>query len=267
MQSLNNTQKEIVYLDVEKIYPNPYQPRKIFEERTIEDLALSIQSYGVIEPVLVREVKGYFYELIAGERRLKACKKIGIEKIPAVITNINNKDSACIALIENVQRENLNFIEEAEGFQTLMVDFGYTQEEIAMIIGKKQSTISNKLRLLKLKKDIKHTIIENKLTERHARALLKLENEDIQRDVLKKILKFDLNVKKTEELVDNTLKRLLGLSLKEESRIKGYIGDLRIFTNTIKNAVETMQQSGVEANYSVEKKDDGYEINIKVCKS
>ena len=164
MQSLNNNQKEIIYLDVEKIYPNPYQPRKIFEENSIEELSISIEKYGVLEPILVREVKGSFYELVAGERRLKACKKIGIAKIPAIITNINKKDSACMALIENVQRERLNFIEEAEGFQTLMVDFGYTQEEIAKIIGKKQSTISNKLRLLKLKKDIKNTIIQNKLT-------------------------------------------------------------------------------------------------------
>lgn len=264
MQSLNNNQKEIIYLDVEKIYPNPYQPRKIFEENSIEELSISIEKYGVLEPILVREVKGSFYELVSGERRLKACKKIGIAKVPAVITNINKKDSACMALIENVQRERLNFIEEAEGFQTLMVDFGYTQEEIAKIIGKKQSTISNKLRLLKLKKDIKSTIIQNKLTERHARALLKLDNENLQREVLEKILKFDLNIQKTEELVENTIKRLAGKSLKTEKKIKGYIGDLRIFTNTIKSAVDVMKDSGVDTNYSVVKNKNGYEINIKV---
>ncbi len=263
MQSLTNTQKEIVYLDVEKIYPNPYQPRKSFEEKAIEDLALSIEKYGVLEPILVREVKGC-YELIAGERRLKACKKINMAKIPAIITTINKKDSACMALIEGVQRENLNFIEEAEGFQTLMVDFGYTQGEIAKMIGKKQSTISNKLRILKLKKDIKNTILQNKLTERHARALLKLENEKLQREVLEKIIKFNLNIQKTEQLIDNTIKRLNGESLKSQKNIKGYIGDIRIFTNTIKNAVETMQQSGVDTNYSLIKNENGYEITIKV---
>ncbi len=265
MQSLKNSQKEILYLDVEKIYPNPYQPRKIFEEASIEELSSSIMQYGVIEPIIVRELKGSFYELVAGERRLKACKKIGMAKIPAIISNINKKESACMALIENVQRERLNFIEEAEGFQTLMVDFGYTQEEIAKTIGKKQSTISNKLRLLKLKKDIKATIIQNKLTERHARALLKLDNENTQREVLQKILKFDLNVQKTEELVENTIKRLEGKSLKTEKKIKGYIGDLRIFTNTIKGAVDVMKESGVDTNYSIIKSDNGYEINIKVC--
>ncbi|WP_250278151.1 nucleoid occlusion protein [[Clostridium] colinum] len=265
MQNLNNIQREIIYLDVEKIHPNPYQPRRIFEENSIEDLSASIEAYGVIEPILVRDIKGVFYELIAGERRLKACKKIGIAKIPAIITNINKKDSACMALIENVQREKLNFIEEAEGFQTLMVDFGYTQEEIAKIIGKKQSTISNKLRLLKLKNDIKNTIIQNNLTERHARALLKLDNEKTQKEVLEKILKYDLNVQKTEELIENTIKKMSGQSLKTDKKIKGYIGDLRIFTNTIKNAVETMQDSGVNTNYSVVKKENGYEINIKVC--
>ncbi len=134
MQSLQNNQKEIIYLDVEKIYPSPYQPRKTFEENSIDELSLSIVKYGVIEPILVRELKGSFYELIAGERRLKACKKIGIEKIPAIISHISEKDSACMTLIENVQRERLNFIEEAEGFQTLMVDFGYTQEEISKIL-------------------------------------------------------------------------------------------------------------------------------------
>lgn len=264
MQSLKNTQKEIIYLDVEKIYPNPYQPRKSFEENSITELSNSIEKYGVIEPILVRKVKNSFYELVAGERRLKACKKIGIAKIPSIITNITEKDSACMALIENVQRERLNFIEEAEGYQTLMVDFGYTQEEIAQTIGKKQSTISNKLRLLKLKKEIKNTIIQNNLTERHARALLKLDNEKIQLEVLEKILKFDLNVQKTEQLVDNTIKRLSGESLKPEKKIKGYIGDFRIFTNTIKGAVDVMKESGVDTNYSVIKNKNGYEINIKV---
>lgn len=265
MQNFKNIQKETIYLDIEKIYPNPYQPRKIFEENTIEELSVSIMEYGVIEPIIVRELKGSFYELVAGERRLKACKKLGMAKIPAIISNVSKKDSACMTLIENVQREKLNFIEEAEGFQTLMVDFGYTQEEIALIIGKKQSTISNKLRLLKLKKDIKNIIIQNKLTERHARALLKINDENIQREILEKILKFDLNIQKTEELVENTIKRLEGKSLKTEKKIKGYIGDLRIFTNTIKSAVDVMKESGVNTNYSIIKNKYGYEINIKVC--
>lgn len=264
MQSLQNTQKEIVYLDVEKIYPNPYQPRKVFEEQSIDELAQSIENYGVIEPIIVREKK-CIYELVAGERRLKACKKINMAKIPAIIVNANNQTSACMSLIENVQRETLNFIEEAEGFQTLMVDFGFTQEQIANMIGKSQSMVSNKLRLLKLKKDIKNTIIQNKLTERHARALLKINDQRVQREVLSKILKFDLNIQKTEQLVENTLKRIRGESLKNPKKIKGYIGDLRIFTNTIKCAVETMKQSGVDTKYCVKKEDDGYEIKIKVC--
>lgn len=264
MQNIKTNQKQITYLDVRKIYPNPYQPRKVFDESSIDDLCISIRRYGVIEPILVRRVKDVFYELVAGERRLKACKKLNIEKIPSIVTNMNKKDSACIVLIENVQRERLNFIEEAEGYQTLMVDFGYTQEEIARLIGKKQSTICNKLRLLKLKKDIKNIIIENKLTERHARALLKLDNEQLQREILEKILKFDLNVAKTEELIENTINRLSGKSLKQEKKIKGYIGDLRIFTNTIKGAVDVMKESGVNTNYSIMKSDDGYEINIKV---
>ena len=265
MQNLANIEKEIIYLNVDKIYPNPYQPRKIFEEKSLEELSLSIKKYGVIEPITVRLIKGFFYELVTGERRLKACKKLELKKIPAIVISMSDKDSAAIALIENIQRENLNFIEEAEGFQTLMVDFGYTQEEISKIIGKKQSTISNKLRILKLNKSIKTKLIENNLTERHARALLKIENEKTQKEVLEKVIKFGLNVKKTEDLIENTLKRMSGENLKNVQKIKGYISDIRIFTNTIKNAVNVMQESGVNTDYSVIKKDNGYEINIKVC--
>lgn len=264
MQSLKNIQNEITYLDVEKIYPNPYQNRKFFEENSIIELSKSIIQYGIIKPIIVREIRGSFYELISGERRLKACKKIGIEKIPAIISNINKKESAFMSLIENIQIEKLNFIEEAEGFQTLMVDFGYTQEEIANIIGKNQTNINNKLCLLNLKKDIKATIIQNKLTEQHALALLKINDENIQREILEKILKFDLNIQKTKELVDNTLKRLNGKSLKKSKKLKIYIGDLRIFTNTIKDAVNIMKDSGFKTKYSIIQNKNEYEINIKI---
>ncbi|MDE6182634.1 MAG: ParB/RepB/Spo0J family partition protein, partial [Eubacteriales bacterium] len=166
MKNFISEKREITYLPVAKIIPNPYQPRKIFNQNALVDLAESIKIYGVLEPICVRYIKG-IYEVIAGERRLIASKRAGLLEIPCIITNITDKDSASIALIENIQRENLNFFEEAEGFQNLMVNFGYTQEDISKIVGKKQSTISNKMRLLRLPKDIKATILENNLSERH----------------------------------------------------------------------------------------------------
>lgn len=259
-----NTKKEITYIPIQNIIPNPYQPRKIFSQSTLTDLAESIKKYGVLEPICVRYVRGT-YEIIAGERRLIASKKAGLSEVPCIINNITDKDSASIALIENIQRENLNFFEEAEGYQNLMVNFGYTQEEISKIIGKKQSTISNKMRLLKLPKDIKTSILENNLSERHARALLKIENSNIQREVLEKIIKYGLNITKTEEFIEKTLKRVSGNSIKNRQKIKGFITDLKIFTNTIKSAVDIMKESGVATDYSVTKMDNGYEINIKVC--
>lgn len=263
MQSLNNIQREIVYLDLEKILPNPYQTRKIFDEVSIDELSKSISKYGVLEPILVREVKGYF-EIVSGERRLKACKKLGMIKIPSIIINITKKDSAYITIIENTQRETLNFIEEAEGFQTLMVYFGYTQEEIAKNIGKTENVVNSKLSILRLKKEIKETILQNKLTERHAVALLKLRNYSLQKEVLEKVIKYNLNAKKTEQLVENTIKRNAGISLKNGKKVKCYVSDLRIFTNTIKDAVNTMKCSGIDTNYSIVKNDNGYEIKIKI---
>lgn len=264
MSDFTNNQKEIVYLKVDKIYPNPYQPRKTFKESSISELCESIKKYGIIYPVTVRYIKG-IYEIIAGDRRLKACKKIGLKEIPAIILNLSDKESASLSLIENMQRESLNFIEEAEGFQTLMVDFGYTQDEIAKILCKKQSSISNKMRILRLNKEIKNTIIENNLSEKHSKSLLKINNPSIQKEILEKIIKFDLNAKKTEKLVENMIEKVPETYPENEQKIKGYIGDIRIFTNTIKNAVDTMQESGLSTNYSVVKKDNSYEINIKVC--
>lgn len=254
-------QKKVVrYLDVMRICPNPYQRRKNFDEISLRELANSIQIYGVIEPICVRYIKGDTFELISGERRLRACKMLKIRAIPAIIINMSDRECASISLIENIQKDNLNFIEEAEGFQTLMVDFGYTIEDIAYSICKRQSLIENKLSLLKFKKDIKRIIIENGVSESHALALLKVQDEQLQIYILNNIIENDLNIRKTEELITETLQNLP----KKSRTIKGYISDIRIFTNTIKSAVEIMNNSGIGTDYLVEKKDGFYEIKIKV---
>ena len=163
----------VTYIQMDKIFANPSQPRKVFKDEALEELSGSIKEYGVLQPILLRD-DGKGYTIIAGERRFKAAKLAGLDKIPAIIKTMDSREVALIALVENVQREDLNFLEEARGYKKLMDDFGLTQTEIAEKMNKKQSTISNKIRLLTLPEDIQESILNNNLTERHARALLKL---------------------------------------------------------------------------------------------
>ena len=180
--------KNIVYIRIENIRPNPYQPRKKFERASLEELCESIKQYGIIQPINVR-ISGSGYELVAGERRLRAAEMAGLREIPAIILDVSDNDSAIMALIENLQREDLTYFEEAEGYQNLLSEHNLTQEELAEKIGKSQSTIANKIRLLRLSPLIKKILIDNSLTERHARALLKLHDEQLQLKVLKRSAK------------------------------------------------------------------------------
>ena len=252
---------EIHYIPVEKIRTNPYQPRKFFEKSLLEDLAASIKEYGVIQPVTVRLINGN-YELVAGERRLRASKLAGLETIPAAVVSVSDCDGAIVAMIENLQRQDLNFLEEAEGFQNLIADYGFTQERLAQKMGKSQSSIANKLRILKLSRTVQKILIENNLTERHARALLKLDSEESQIKALKKIVGDDLTVKKTDELIEQMLST--SPLLEEKPRVRLYIKDIRLFTNTIKQAVEIMNLSGIKTEYDIEEMSDGCFISILV---
>lgn len=259
------SEQSIAYIPVDKVRPNPYQPRRTFDKMGLEELAISIREFGVLQPISVRYINGTSYELVAGERRLRACKMIGLETIPAVIMNLTDRDSALLALIENLQRENLSFLEESEGYANLIRDYGLTQEELAMKVGKSQSTIANKMRLLKLAPLVKKVIIDHDLSERHARALLKLPDEQLQLKVLQKVIHEGLTVKKTEELVDKAIQHLMDESKgKKEQKVKTYMRDIRLFTNTIQQAIDVMQQAGVEAHYQMEEKEDCYEIRIRI---
>ncbi len=261
-------QKELTiqYIAVDRVRPNPYQPRKVFTQSALEELAHSIAEHGLMQPITVRII-GNSYELIAGERRLKASKLAGLTEIPAVIVEVTNKNSAVLALIENLQRENLNFLEESEAFQTIMQDYGYTQQELAKTLGKNPSTIANKLRILKLSPAIKKKLVEYNLTERHARALLKLPTEELQMEVLEKVGKQELNVKKTEQLIEQVLVNLTQEKVEEKKnnqKFRAFVRDIRLFTNTITQAVDMIQQSGIDAKYTMKQEDDGYEIRIKI---
>ncbi|HHV98736.1 MAG TPA: nucleoid occlusion protein [Clostridiaceae bacterium] len=241
--------KDITYIKIENIRPNPYQPRKKFNKASLEELCDSIKQYGVIQPINVRKIANGRYELVAGERRLRAATMAGLEEIPAIIINVDDNDSAVMALIENLQREDLNYLEEAEGYNNLIVEHGFTQEELARKMGKSQSTIANKIRLLKLSPLIKKILVDNNLTERHARALLKLHDEQLQLKILKYVCEKGLNVKKTEELVERTIEKYTNETNKKpaEKKCTRSIKDIRIFVNTIRQAIEIMRKSGVNA--------------------
>lgn len=241
--------KNITYVKIENIRPNPYQPRKQFNKISLEELCESIKQYGVIQPINVRKISANMYELVAGERRLRAATMAGLKEIPAIVVDINDNDSAVMALIENLQREDLSYMEEAEGYNNLINEHGFTQEELAAKIGKSQSTIANKIRLLKLPPLVKKILADNNLTERHARALLKLHDEQLQLKVLKTVCEKGLNVKKTEELVERAIDRYTRQENEKKNKAKytKAIKDIRIFVNTIKQSIELMKKSGVDA--------------------
>lgn len=257
---------KIEYIQVDKIRPNPYQPRKFFEQAALEELASSIKEHGLMQPITVRAI-GDAYQLIAGERRLKASKLVGLTEIPSVITEVSNQDSAVLALIENLQREDLNFIEESQAYYDIIKDHGYTQQQLAKSVGKNQSTVANKLRLLKLPSEVIKKIVENNLSERHARALLRLPDEKSQLKILKLIIDKELNVKRTEEMIDKMLISLTQddkIKKEHDKKVKRFLNDIRLFTNTITQAVDIVRQSGIDAKYTMKEQADGYEIKIKI---
>ena len=255
-------QKKVNYIPIDLILPNVYQPRKYFNEESLEELAQSISSYGIVQPLSVRKLGENKYELVAGERRLRAAKKAGLTEVPVIIVDISDKESAAIALLENLQRENLNFLEEAEAYYNLIKDHSYTQEKLAETIGKKQSTIANKIRLLRLDKEIRSMLLENNLTERHARALLKLPTLEIQKKILKIVIKKSLNVKKTEELINKELDKLTSNKKNKRKKIKGIFSP-KVYINTIK---QIFDKYGLNAKYTSEDSDDEVQIIITIPK-
>ena len=257
-------QNNVTYVEPGLIVPNLYQPRKYFDDEAIVELAQSIKTYGIIQPLSVRKMGDNGYELVAGERRLRAAKFLGLKEVPVIIVDITERDSAAIALLENIQREDLNFLEEAEAYYNLIKEHSYTQEQLAEIIGKKQSTIANKLRILKLPENIRNSLIDNKLTERHGRALLKLPDEELQNKVLDIVIKRELNVKKTEEVVERELLKLASSEVAADGkkRIKGVFSS-KIYINTIK---QVFDKYGIQAKYNSRDLDEFVEVTIQIPK-
>ncbi len=268
-QENGNDIKNITYLNIDSVRPNPYQPRKQFTKGALEELCESIQQYGVIQPINVRKITSSKFELVAGERRLRAAIMAGLKEIPAIIINITDNDSAVLALIENLQREDLNYLEEAEGYNNLINEHGLTQEELAQKIGKSQSTVANKIRLLRLSPLVKKILSDNNLTERHARSLLKLHDEQLQLKVLRHVCDKGLNVKKTEELIERVIDKFLSKNKEKpvERKFTKTIKDIRIFVNTIRQAIELMKKSGVDAKAAQIDRGEYVEFIVRIPKA
>lgn len=263
----NVNKNDIQYLNISDIVPNPFQPRKNFHDEALKDLAASIKEFGVIQPLLVRNVNNT-YELVAGERRLRASKLVGLENVPAIIKELNDKEMAELAMIENLQREDLHFLEEAEGFHQLIVNFGFTQEELANRMGKSQSTIANKLRLLKLSDEVRKQLYEGNLTERHARALLKLTDAAKQIEALAIIREKGLNVRESEMLIQeiiDEISREKDIKAPKQNVVR-VIRDVRIFLNTINNVVGQMKKSGLKVKVNQEQDDDYITVKMVIPK-
>lgn len=251
----------VVSVPVERIVPNRYQPRQIFDEEKIEELAESIRSYGLLQPIVVRPIEEDMYEIIAGERRFRALKLNGTVETEVIVKQMNDKETAAIALIENIQRENLSAVEEAEAYKKLLDLDGITQQDLASSLGKSQSFIANKLRLLRLSQPILDALSKQQITERHARALLALDEEG-QKKMLDIIKSQNLNVKQTEERV----KRMLGGEDVKPKRI-GFTRDLKLAFNTIGESLKAVEKSGVKVKRKDTEYENFYEISIKVFKN
>lgn len=198
---MQNNENEVVYLYLDDIIPNRFQPRQVFDERALKELAVSIKEHGVIQPIIVRNI-GNKYEIIAGERRYKASALAGLTKIPAIVRNLDDKESSKVALLENLQRKNLNPIEEARTYQKILELDQMTQEELAKTMGKSQSAVANKLRLLSLSDDVQDALLKEKISERHARALLAVDNQEKQKQLLNKIIANKMTVRELEEEIN-----------------------------------------------------------------
>lgn len=256
--------RRVVELPAEKLIPNPRQPRKTFSKEELDGLSRSIASNGLLQPISVRRTSGGKYEIIAGERRWRACIQAGMRQIPCLVQECSDAQSAVLAILENLQRQDLQVFEEAEGIRRLMEDWGVTQEEAARRLGKSQSAIANKLRLLRLTPEERKCIVENGLSERHARAILRIPQEDARKKLLAQVVEKGLTVRQTEELVEKTLEEKTA----KPARGRTFIAkDIRIFLNTIDHAIRTMQDAGILAQADRKDMGDYLEYTVKIPKT
>lgn len=262
--------EEVQAVPIHLIVAGKYQPRQEFDEEALAELAESIRIHGLLQPIMLRRAP-IGYELIVGERRLRACKRLGWEAIPAIVRDVDDKGAAELALIENLQRADLHVLEVAEGYQRLLTEFDLTQEELAQRLGISQASIANKIRLLKLPQEIREIISREMLSERHSRALLRLESPEQQFEVVERIIQEGLSVKQTEELVEALLASgQAGRRKKKKDKGSGkqklVIKDLRIFSNSVRQLTRTLESSGLAVSLDEQEDEDVYQVVITVRK-
>ena len=255
---------DINLIKTEKLLPNPYQPRHRFESEEMLSLADSIKQNGILQPLLIRRLNNSdYFEVIAGERRLRAAILAGIENVPCIEVDCDYEQSAVYSILENIQRSDLTFFEEASAIGQLINHFGMTQSECAKRLGKSQSALSNKLRLLNLSVDVRYFIEKEGLTERHARALLRLDSEKDIWAALNIIKEKGLNVEQTDKFIDSMTDK----TVKPRKNTVKIFRDVRIFVNTVNKAIEAMKQSGIDAEADKTETDDYIEFRVKIPKS
>ena len=265
MNFILKNENKISDIPIIKIRPNKAQPRKVFNEEDLNALSQSIAENGILQPLTVRKVSATEYELIAGERRLRASVMAGLRKVPCIVIKCSEKESAVYALLENLQRSDLGMFEEARGVSRLIRRYGLTQQEAAVKLGKTQSTIANKLRLLRLTYEEQEWIENAGLSERHARALLKLGDEGARREALSKIISESLNVQQSENLI-NLMLNSSPKNNKKQGTSKAVIKDVRIFVNTINKAIDTMRLAGIDAQSDKTDTENFIEYTIRIPK-
>ena len=248
----------VIYLPVDALAPNPAQPRKDFSREGLEELAASIAEHGILQPLSVRRL-GTGYELVSGERRLRAARLAGLEEVPCILVSADNRESSLLALIENVQRRDLDFWEEAQAIQALLQATGLSQEAAAKQMGKSQSAVANKLRLLKLSPAALQLLRSRGFTERHARALLRLEGGEEQERAAQYVVDHDLTVAKTEQYVESLLHPA-------PRRVKPnfVLKDVRLFLNTVTRGMSMMQSAGVKADCHRQDTEDAILLTIRI---
>lgn len=253
---------KVLFVPLGQIRPNPGQPRKQFDKESLTELAASIGQHGVLQPISVRRGNNC-YELIAGERRLRAAKIAGLKEIPCIVMTMSEEQSGLLALVENLQRCDLDYMEEAEGIARLMRLYGLSQEQVARRLGKSQSAIANKLRLLRHSSAVVQALRDNQLSERHARALLKLPTESGRLAAISEIARRELTVAKTESYIDSLL-------AEQETQKQGtrrlLVKDIRLFLNSINHNLEVMKNAGIAAQYGREENEEEIILTIRVSK-
>ncbi|GKU83878.1 nucleoid occlusion protein [Niallia sp. NCCP-28] len=257
------SREEIKKIPIHQIVPNRFQPRTVFDDEKIEELSRTIHTHGIIQPIVVREYEADKYEIIAGERRWRAMKKLEWEEVPAIIKNLSDTETASVALIENLQREELSPIEEAIAYGKLLELHNLTQEALAQRLGKGQSTVANKLRLLKLPEEIQAALLNKQISERHARSMIPLKEKEKQLQLLQEIIEKNLNVKQTE---DRVVKMLEQTENKPKAKRRAFSKDMRIAVNTIRQSLSMVSDSGINLNAEEEEFDDFYQFTIKIPK-